>query len=193
MNGNRLYRSTADAKVGGVAAGLGTYFKVDPTIFRIIFVVATVFSGGTFALAYLALWLFLPTAASTSSDLGGIVKENMDELGSKVRGFTGNPGFGPKAEVPRAQPGSNPGGANTMPVGEYPSSQPSQQTQAPQQGSTQHRHMGLLPILLIAFGIMFLMGGFHPMHWDGGARGFFPWPLLLIGLCFLVFRGRRYR
>src|SRR5437868_772400 len=32
MNGNgRLYRSTSDGMLGGVAAGIGHYFKIDPT------------------------------------------------------------------------------------------------------------------------------------------------------------------
>ncbi len=189
MNGNKLYRSMSEAKVGGVAAGLGNYFKVDPTIFRLIFVVATVFTGGTFALAYLAMWLFMPTAASTSSDLGGVVRENLDEMGAKVRGFKGC-NSAPKAETPSAQANGNPGGAPTTPVGEYQSNQP-------QQAGAAHHHrpqMGILPILLIAFGLFFLMGGlFRPMNWGGPHWGFFPWPLLLIGLCFLVFKGRRYR
>ena len=187
MNGNKLYRSMSEAKVGGVAAGLGNYFKIDPTIFRLIFVVGTIFTGGTLALAYLALWLFMPTAASTSSDLGGVVRENLDEMGAKVRGFTGGNAPAPKAETPSTQANGNPGGAPTMPVGEYGSSQPSQ----PQQAGTANRcQMGILPILLIGFGLFFLLGGFfRTMHWGWG----FPWPLLLIGLCFLAFKGRRYR
>ena len=33
----RLYRSTTDAKIAGVCAGLGEYFNIDPTIIRVIF------------------------------------------------------------------------------------------------------------------------------------------------------------
>lgn len=188
MNGNKLYRSMSEAKVGGVAAGLGNYFKIDPTIFRLLFVVGTIFTGGTLALAYLALWLFMPTAASTSSDLGGVVRENLDEMGTKVRGFTGGNAPALKAETPSTQANGNPGGAPTTPVGEYGSSQASQ----PQAGAAQRSQMcGILPILLIGFGIFFLMGGlFRTMHWGGWG---FPWPLLLIGLCFLAFKSRRYR
>ena len=46
--------------LAGVAGGLGRYFGVDPVIFRIGFAVS-VFFGGLGALAYLLLWLFVPT------------------------------------------------------------------------------------------------------------------------------------
>ena len=56
MNGtNRLYRSTSEGMIGGVAAGLANYFKVDPTIVRAAFVILTLFTGGAFILPYLVL------------------------------------------------------------------------------------------------------------------------------------------
>jgi phage shock protein PspC (stress-responsive transcriptional regulator) len=65
----RLMRSTSDKKLGGVAGGLGEYFAVDPLLFRIGFAVATLFSGAG-AVAYLALYLFLPTDAGDPAPLG---------------------------------------------------------------------------------------------------------------------------
>jgi phage shock protein PspC (stress-responsive transcriptional regulator) len=56
----RLTRSTSDRHVGGVAAGLADYFGVDPILFRVGFVVATLASG-VGALAYLGLLAFVPT------------------------------------------------------------------------------------------------------------------------------------
>ncbi|HKP51402.1 MAG TPA: PspC domain-containing protein [Chloroflexia bacterium] len=189
MNGNKLYRSMSEAKIGGVAAGLGNYFKVDPTIFRLIFVLGAIFTGGALVLVYLALWLFMPTAASTSSDLGGVVRENLDEMGSKLRGVTngGNAGSAstPTNQASSAQTNGSPGGASTTPVGDHA------QPQTAQAGVARHHHMGILPLVLIGLGIFFLMGSFR-MHW-GGAHWYFPWPLLLIGLGILALKGRRYR
>jgi phage shock protein PspC (stress-responsive transcriptional regulator) len=54
-----LTRSTTDRQLGGVAGGLGEYFGVDPILFRIGFVVATLASG-VGALAYLGLLAFVP-------------------------------------------------------------------------------------------------------------------------------------
>jgi phage shock protein PspC (stress-responsive transcriptional regulator) len=56
----RLTRSTTDKYLAGVSGGLGRYFGVDPVLFRIAFGVSIVF-GGIGILAYVALWLFLPT------------------------------------------------------------------------------------------------------------------------------------
>jgi phage shock protein PspC (stress-responsive transcriptional regulator) len=56
----RLTRSTTDKYVAGVSGGLGRYFGLDPVLFRIGFGVSIVF-GGIGILAYVALWLFLPT------------------------------------------------------------------------------------------------------------------------------------
>jgi phage shock protein PspC (stress-responsive transcriptional regulator) len=57
----RLLRSRDDRMIAGVAAGLGKYFAVDPTIVRIAFVIS-VFFGGLGVLAYAALALFVPSA-----------------------------------------------------------------------------------------------------------------------------------
>jgi phage shock protein PspC (stress-responsive transcriptional regulator) len=65
----RLKRSTGDKKLGGVAGGLGDYFSVDPILFRIGFAVATLFSGAG-AVAYLALYAFLPTDAGDPAPFG---------------------------------------------------------------------------------------------------------------------------
>jgi phage shock protein PspC (stress-responsive transcriptional regulator) len=55
-----LNRSSEDKMVAGVAGGLGEYFGVDPVLFRVGFVAATLLSG-VGALAYLALVLFVKT------------------------------------------------------------------------------------------------------------------------------------
>jgi phage shock protein C len=59
METKRLYRSQAEKILGGVCAGLGKYFSMDPTVVRLIFVVLTVF-GASGILLYLILWVFIP-------------------------------------------------------------------------------------------------------------------------------------
>ena len=56
---NRLYRSTSDKVIGGVAGGLGDYLNIDPVIVRIIFVLLAVF-GGSGVLVYIILWIVIP-------------------------------------------------------------------------------------------------------------------------------------
>jgi phage shock protein C len=65
----RLVRSTNDKKIAGVAAGLADYFDLDPTIIRLVWLLAVLFAG-TGLIAYLILWIALPagpTGVVTSS------------------------------------------------------------------------------------------------------------------------------
>jgi phage shock protein PspC (stress-responsive transcriptional regulator) len=55
----RLVRSTNDKKIAGVAAGLADYFDLDPTIIRLVWLLAALFAG-TGVLAYIILWIALP-------------------------------------------------------------------------------------------------------------------------------------
>lgn len=56
----QLTRSSSDRRIGGVSAGLADYFGVDPILFRVGFVVATLASG-VGAIAYLGLLAFVPS------------------------------------------------------------------------------------------------------------------------------------
>ena len=56
----RLVRVHEGRWLGGVAAGLGRYFDVNPLIYRIAFA-ALAFAGGTGLLLYLAAWLVMPS------------------------------------------------------------------------------------------------------------------------------------
>lgn len=56
----RLYRSVADRRIGGVAAGTATYFDIDPSISRVLWLVLAVFSGGVFLVVYLVMWAVVP-------------------------------------------------------------------------------------------------------------------------------------
>jgi phage shock protein PspC (stress-responsive transcriptional regulator) len=55
----RLVRSTTDKKIAGVAAGLADYFDLDPTIIRVVWLLAFL-CGGAGLLAYVILWIALP-------------------------------------------------------------------------------------------------------------------------------------
>jgi phage shock protein C len=56
----RLYRSKKERMLGGVCAGLGEYFAIDPTVIRFIWVVVTILSIGTGVLVYLLAWIIIP-------------------------------------------------------------------------------------------------------------------------------------
>lgn len=64
---SELRRSRSDRKVAGVSGGLGRYAGVDPLIFRILFVLLTLF-GGTGLLLYAAAWLLVPADGEQESE-----------------------------------------------------------------------------------------------------------------------------
>lgn len=59
-NRGRLYRDDNEKIIGGVCSGLAAYFRIDPTIIRLIFVLF-VFSGGAGFLLYILMWVILPS------------------------------------------------------------------------------------------------------------------------------------
>ena len=61
----RLVRSSTDKKIAGVCGGLAYYFDLDPTLIRVLWLLA-VLCAGTGLLAYLILWIALPVAPTST-------------------------------------------------------------------------------------------------------------------------------
>ncbi len=97
----KLYRDPANGKVAGVCSGLGTFFGVDPTVFRLIFVILTllgVFSTRSFhyigtdvkvlsvPLVYGILWMCMPVARTVRQrdELRG-EKGTVDAISARIR------------------------------------------------------------------------------------------------------------
>ena len=73
----RLTRPRDGRWLGGVAAGLGAYFDLSPTIYRIAFV-ALALAGGTGVLLYLAAWAVIPEAGEEDSIAAAALKRQSD-------------------------------------------------------------------------------------------------------------------
>jgi phage shock protein PspC (stress-responsive transcriptional regulator) len=58
----RLTRSETDKQIAGVSGGLADYFKVDPTLVRVVWAVLTIVPGAIVLgiLAYLVAWFIMP-------------------------------------------------------------------------------------------------------------------------------------
>ncbi len=56
----RLFRNASDKVLGGVCSGLAHYFKIDPVVIRILFVIMVIGGFGSGILLYLILWIVLP-------------------------------------------------------------------------------------------------------------------------------------
>ena len=55
----RLTRSTTDRRIAGVCGGLAKYLNVDPTVVRILFLIALL-CGSLGFWAYLSVWIAAP-------------------------------------------------------------------------------------------------------------------------------------
>lgn len=55
----RLTRSSTDRRIAGVCGGIASYLNIDPTVVRIIFLLALLFGGFGFW-AYLIVWIAAP-------------------------------------------------------------------------------------------------------------------------------------
>ncbi len=56
----KLYRSRTNRMLAGVCSGLATFFGIDPTVVRLIFVAGTLLGFGSFILIYLVLFIVVP-------------------------------------------------------------------------------------------------------------------------------------
>lgn len=177
-NSNRLYRNTQNATLGGVASGLADYFKVDPTLVRLGFIVATIVSSGAFLVLYLIMWLVIPAAGSTTTGTNDIIQENINEIGARIRSFAGG------TNAASSNP-NGPAGSNAVTNTSYNETQSASTGTANQ--ATQAR-ANMAPMLLIIIGGIFLManlGIFQAIRWHVW------WPLFLIALGVILLSRRR--
>lgn len=55
----KLYRNSSDKKIAGVCSGLAKFLGLDPTIVRIVALLALIFGGIGFW-AYIIIWIIAP-------------------------------------------------------------------------------------------------------------------------------------
>jgi len=82
----RLMRDHKNAVLGGVAAGFGNYFGVDPVLVRLVLILLT-FLNGFGLVAYAVGWVIMPRADRLVDGSGGTAEETtgVDRLVGKVR------------------------------------------------------------------------------------------------------------
>ena len=73
----RLTRSRENRWLGGVSAGLGEYFDINPIVYRIAFM-ALALAGGTGILLYVAAWLVIPDEGHEDSIAAEAIKQHRE-------------------------------------------------------------------------------------------------------------------
>lgn len=97
----RLYRDENNKIIGGVCGGIARYFNTDPIIIRIIFVLLAFAGAGV--LAYLILWVAVPSTAS--KEIGSVRKRLFRDPDNKIIAGVGSGlgnYFGVNPWIPRA-------------------------------------------------------------------------------------------
>jgi phage shock protein C len=56
----KLYRSRKERILGGVCGGIAEYLNTDPTIIRLIWILASIISLGAGVIGYLIAWIIIP-------------------------------------------------------------------------------------------------------------------------------------
>ncbi len=60
MEQKKLLRSTENRMVCGVCGGIGNYFNVDPTLIRLVWVLAALVGAGSGLLVYIIAAIIIP-------------------------------------------------------------------------------------------------------------------------------------
>ena len=65
----KLFRDTDNSYISGVSSGLGHYLGVDAVWMRLLWVLLTIASGGTFIIIYILFWILVPAATTTAEKI----------------------------------------------------------------------------------------------------------------------------
>ena len=171
MNPRRLYRSRTDRTIAGVAGGMADYLEVDPTIVRILWILAAIFTGGLLLLLYILLAFVVPTNPYPAGAYPG---------GPAPAGA----GYAPGAPAGWGQPPTAPGAATWSPDwnAQYEAERAARAERPGRAGL-------IIGTVLIVFGVIALADVALP-SWIGGAL-FGPAILLAIGAVLLVVSLRK--
>ncbi len=80
----RLTRDQKNAVLGGVAAGFGNYFGVDPVLVRLVFILLA-FLNGFGLVAYAVGWVIMPREGEAAVEAGAKETAPVDRLVERVR------------------------------------------------------------------------------------------------------------
>lgn len=65
----KLFRDTDNSYISGVSSGLGHYLGIEAVWMRLLWIVLTIASGGTFIIIYILFWILVPAAVTTAEKI----------------------------------------------------------------------------------------------------------------------------
>jgi phage shock protein C len=85
MSSTRLERSATNRVIAGVCGGFAEYLAVDVTLVRVVFVLAAIFSGGLFVIAYIAMVFLIPLPGRPASSFAASAGATATEVAQSLR------------------------------------------------------------------------------------------------------------
>ena len=185
---HRLYRHPTDKVIGGVAAGLGVWMNIDPTIVRLAWVLLAIFTGGVFLVVYFVMLIVVPLPPQgwmPGPNPGG-------PMPGQPPGGATPPGAWTAWQAPptagtSAAPGMPPDPASPGPGGWQQRPAPSGSWTPPAIGNGNAGIVG--GVILVLLGAWFLIDQYVDIDWT------LLWPVLvmLAGVGLIVLAARRGR
>ena len=80
----RITKSKTDRVIDGVCGGLAEYYRIDPVIVRLIFVVLLFINGIGFFI-YIILAIIMPKPEKLDQSPKETIRENVQEMGERVK------------------------------------------------------------------------------------------------------------
>jgi phage shock protein PspC (stress-responsive transcriptional regulator) len=169
----RLERSATNRVIAGVCGGFAEYLAVDATFVRVLFVLAAIFSGGLFVIAYIAMVFLMPLPGRPASGFAASAGTTANEVAASLR----------KTADDIAHSFRDPG-TSTSATGTTTTTTPAPEVVDPAvPGHESERRRIAFGYLLILVGVIFFLsnaGVFRGIQWQ------IVWPLVVIALGVLL-------
>ena len=176
-------RSSRERMWAGVAGGMAEYFDLDPSLVRLLWVAATVVTGGLAVPVYILAWIILPRddrgaayGPSAWHDWSEEFHSETQRLAEEARRVADDV-RGHAWRAPESGAASDKGAPETTAA---PVEEPwwrSERYVEPHRGH--HRHSKSTGVVLVALGVLLLAANAGVFRWIDGRT---MWPLILIGL-----------
>ena len=188
----RLMRSGRERMWAGVAGGMAEYFELDPSLVRLLWVAATVVTGGLAIGVYILAWIILPRDdrpplsgpypwRDWSQEFHAETQRLADEA-RRVAGEVGQPWHAPEPRPTDHDPAA---GSGTPTATGAPAAGPTPEENwwwSGRYAPEPHRHHGgprSAGVILVGLGILLLAANAGIFNWIEWKT---MWPLIFIGL-----------
>lgn len=174
----------------GVAGGMAEYFDLDPSLVRLLWVAATVVTGGLAVPVYILAWIILPRddrqvgyGPGPWHDWSEEFHRETQRLADEARRVADDVRSTHGWRAPEPPPSSETGAASettSSAAGAAAAEDPwwrSERYIEPQR--PQHRHSKSTGVVLVGLGVLLLAANAGVFRWIDGRT---MWPLILIGL-----------